>query len=333
MPVEARIALAGDTMLGRLVGEHMRSAPFSAVVADELREITSSADLFVVNLECCISDRGTPWPDIGKPFFFRAPPRAVELLSWLGVDCVTLANNHALDFSYDALTDTVNLLDEAGIAAVGAGPDLDAARAWRTMETAGGLSVGVLGVSDHPPDFAAQPDRPGIAFADLAAGVPEWLTRQVRQMAGSVQVPLVTPHWGPNMTIAPAEYVRRAADALVAAGAGLVAGHSAHVFHGVSGRVLFDLGDFVDDYAVDPDLRNDISALFLVRVDGGCVTSVDILPVRIEDGRVCRAIGADDDHLRAVMAARCGELDARVVPGSRGLLRVPVARRTSIGAR
>ncbi len=319
MPVEARIALAGDTMLGRLVGEHMRSAPFSAVVADELREITSSADLFVVNLECCISDRGTPWPDIGKPFFFQAPPRAVELLSWLGVDCVTLANNHALDFSYDALTDTVNLLDEAGIAAVGAGPDLDAARAWRTMETAGGLSVGVLGVSDHPPDFAAQPDRPGIAFADLAAGVPEWLTRQVRQMAGSVQVPLVTPHWGPNMTIAPAEYVRRAADALVAAGAGLVAGHSAHVFPGVSGRVLFDLGDFVDDYAVDPDLRNDLGLLFLVTVDEAGPVRLDGVPLRIERCRTRLAEDGESAWIRRRFAAACAPWGGPVARTPAGL--------------
>jgi poly-gamma-glutamate synthesis protein (capsule biosynthesis protein) len=52
--------------------------------------------------------------------------------------------------------------------------------------------------------------------------------------------------------------VRTAAEALVAAGATLVAGHSAHIFHGVAGRVLFDLGDFLDNYAVDPELRNDL---------------------------------------------------------------------------
>ena len=51
-----------------------------------------------------------------------------------------------------------------------------------------------------------------------------------------------------------------AAAALGRRGATLVAGHSAHVFHGVAGRVLYDLGDFVDDYAVDRDLRNDLGS-------------------------------------------------------------------------
>src|SRR5258708_8690957 len=64
----------------------------------------------------------------------------------------------------------------------------------------------------------------------------------------------------------PIERVRRAADALVAAGATLVAGHSAHVFHGVAPRVLFDLGDFLDDYAIDPYLRNDLGLLWLVEL-------------------------------------------------------------------
>jgi hypothetical protein len=49
--------------------------------------------------------------------------------------------------------------------------------------------------------------------------------------------------------------VRRAAAGLRTGGGTLVAGHSAHVFHGVEDGILYDLGDFLDDYAVDPDLR------------------------------------------------------------------------------
>jgi hypothetical protein len=67
-------------------------------VADEgSRWRARPTDLFVLNLECCTSERGERWTDPRKPFFFRAPPEAVELLCRLGVDCVTLANNHALD--------------------------------------------------------------------------------------------------------------------------------------------------------------------------------------------------------------------------------------------
>src|ERR687886_151571 len=91
-------------------------------------EVAGEADLFVLNLECCVSQRGSPGRLRGKPFFFRAPPAAAELLAALGVDCVTLANNHALDFGAVALADTLRHLAAAGIATVGAGPDLAAAR-------------------------------------------------------------------------------------------------------------------------------------------------------------------------------------------------------------
>ena len=123
-----RLALAGDTMLGRGVAERIAARPdaplFSAGVVEAARE----ADLFRLNLECCISPRGSRWPDPRKPFFFRAPPEAVEQLVLLGVDCVTLANNHALDYGRDALLDTLDHLAAAGIAWTGAGPDEAAAR-------------------------------------------------------------------------------------------------------------------------------------------------------------------------------------------------------------
>ena len=214
-----RLALAGDTMLGRRVGRARsrarggrRSRPRSSAVAAE-------ADLFVLNLECCISDRGERWPEPGKPFFFRAPPCAAELLAGIGVDCVTLANNHALDFGPEALLDTLDHLRAAGIAAVGAGPDV-AARAGAARARAGGLRLAVLGASDHPADFAAAADRPGIAYADLRADPCRRLARRRRRgRARRADAVLVTPHWGPNMTARPPPHVRRAARALLAAGA------------------------------------------------------------------------------------------------------------------
>lgn len=85
--------------------------------------VTAGADLV-----CCISERGKRWLDPAKPFFFRAPPAAVEALAYLGVDAVTLANDHALDFGVTALLDTLVHLEAPGIACVGAGADLAAAR-------------------------------------------------------------------------------------------------------------------------------------------------------------------------------------------------------------
>jgi poly-gamma-glutamate capsule biosynthesis protein CapA/YwtB (metallophosphatase superfamily) len=299
------VALAGDTMLGRGVARTLATTPPAAMVAPEVLAVLGDADLVVLNLECCISERGRPWAAPGKPFFFRAPPQAVELLVLLGTDCVTLANNHALDYGVDALADTLNLLAAADIAAVGAGLDLAQARRPAVL-AAGGLRVAVLGASDHPPDFAASPDRPGVAFADLGRQVPNWLLDSVR--AADAEVRLVTPHWGPNMTTAPVRHVRRAATALVDAGATLVAGHSAHVPHGVAGPVLYDLGDFLDDYRVDPVLRNDLGLLFLVTLDARGPVRLEALPLKLEYCHTRLAAGDDADWMRRRFRAACADL-------------------------
>lgn len=274
-----RLALAGDTMLGRRVAERLDADPADSLFAPEVVDAAREADLFVLNLECCISDRGTPWLDPRKPFFFRAPPKAVETLVHLGVDCVTLANNHALDFGTEALLDTVRYLTDAGIASVGAGTDAVRARS-PVILTANGFRLGVIGVADHPEEFAATSDGPGIAFAELRNEVPEWLPQLIRGVdADSV---LVTPHWGPNMTPEPVPHVRAAAPTILEAGAALIAGHSAHVFQGVDGRILYDLGDFLDDYAVDPTLRNDLGLLFLVSLDERGPVRLEALPLKLD---------------------------------------------------
>lgn len=275
------VALAGDTMLGRLVGERLRHDPPEKLFDPALAEMLREADLFVCNLECAISERGEPWPDPSKPFFFRAPPSAVDALVAIGVDCVTLANNHALDFGPVALADTLALLHEAGIATVGAGPDAEAARAPARLETAAGALV-VVGVTDHPAAFAAGPNRWGVAYAPLQHGVPAWLTEHVAHLGEGGDPVLVTPHWGPNMVAAPVPHVRRAAATLRAAGATLVAGHSAHVFHSVHDGVLYDLGDFIDDYAVDPVLRNDLGLVFFVRIADGQAERIEAIPLALE---------------------------------------------------
>jgi poly-gamma-glutamate capsule biosynthesis protein CapA/YwtB (metallophosphatase superfamily) len=261
-----KVALAGDTMLGRGVAKELGHRSPRSLVDDELVEITRAADLFVLNLECCISERGEPVP---KAFNFRAPPAAVETLLHLGVDCVTLANNHALDFGIEALLDTFEHLRAAGIAWAGAGENVEEACSTVVVD---GLPI--VAFADHERGFAAGPDRPGIAFTDIRRGLPAWLRERV---PGA----LVCPHWGPNMTPSPLPQVR-AAQVLREAGAVLVAGTSAHVFHGVESNVLYDLGDFLDDYAVDPLLRNDLGLLFLVDLEPDRPRRIEAVPLKLD---------------------------------------------------
>jgi poly-gamma-glutamate capsule biosynthesis protein CapA/YwtB (metallophosphatase superfamily) len=277
-------------MLGRGIARELATRPPQSLVAAEVADLMRAADLCVLNLECCISERGEPVP---KAFTFRAPPQAVETLVHLGVDCVLLANNHALDYGIEALLDTFAHLHEAGIRWVGAGENVEQARAPVVLD---GLPI--VAFSDHPAGFAAGPDRPGIAYADIRGGLPDWLLQSAAQA-------LVCPHWGPNMTPAPLPYVRDAARGLCDAGAALLAGTSAHVFHGVKARVLYDMGDFIDDYAVDPGLRNDHGLLFLVDLDPDGPRRIEAVPIRLEYAFTRLARGEEADWIRRRFREAC----------------------------
>jgi poly-gamma-glutamate synthesis protein (capsule biosynthesis protein) len=150
--------------------------------------------------------------------------------------------------------------------------------------------------TDHPGEYAATASRPGVAL-----GPPESLPQ--------ADLLLVTPHWGPNMTTEPPRAVRRMAADLLRAGATLVAGHSAHVFHGVAPRVLFDLGDFVDDYRVDAKLRNDLGLLFLVDLDGDRLEGV---PLKLEFTHTRLADGADADWIATRFTRACAAFGTQV---------------------
>jgi len=241
---------------------------------------------------------------------FRAPPVAAEALAYLGVDCVTLANNHALDYGSDALADTLEHLEAAGVRWVGAGANEAEARAPVTLEV-NGERLRVIAFSDHPAEYAARSERPGIAFADTSRRkLPDWLLEETQGDGG--QPVLVCAHWGPNMAPRPVREVRRAARALERAGATLIAGHSAHVFHGMGGRILYDLGDFIDDYAPDQILRNDLGLLWFVELRANELTRVEALPLKLD--RCCTrvAAGSDRDWIERRILEACADFGTSV---------------------
>jgi poly-gamma-glutamate synthesis protein (capsule biosynthesis protein) len=114
------------------------------------------------------------------------------------------------------------------------------------------------------------------------------------------------------MTEGPLPWIRSAAARLVEAGATAVVGHSAHVFHGVEGRVLYDLGDFVDDYATHPALRNDLGLLFLLTLGERGPLRLEAVPLKLEFCHTRLARGAEEAWIRRRFADACGRLGTNV---------------------
>lgn len=297
-----KLALIGQTVLGRTAQEGHGVREPTELIAEEVAAVAREADLVVLDLGCAISGRGAG--DRGEPpSLFQAPPAAVEVLRHLGVDCVTLGSGHLLDSGTDALLDTFHHLDEAGIGWAGAGVDERAAHAPVVLERAG-VRVGIIAVTDDPAG-AAGSRRPGLAFADLEHVEPSWLLRTLDEVPADVV--LLAPRWGPAFVTGPVPHVRRAAARFRAAGADLVAGSSAHSVHGVADRVLYNLGDFVRRGVVDPDALNDLGLLFLVTLQRGGPTRLEAVPLALEDRytRLAEPVEAVwmHRHFRAACAA------------------------------
>ncbi|HEU5171870.1 MAG TPA: CapA family protein [Gemmatimonadales bacterium] len=327
---ECRIALGGDVMLGRLVDEAIGRQGASYPWGN-LLPLLHGVDLFLVNLECVVTDKTERWRgDPGKPFFFRADPRAIETLRAGRVDFVSLANNHAGDYGMDGLCDMLQRLDQAGIAHAGAGADLAAASAPAWLE-AGGLRIAVLAFADHPAAWAAGPGERGIHYLDPEdpAGA-EAMARQVEEAGRTADLVIVSAHWGPNMCERPSGAFRAFARSLVEAGADVFWGHSAHVVQGIEWLgdrvVLFDTGDLVDDYAVNQRLRNDLSALFILRVARHEVRRLELVPVRIEHMQAGRAGPQEARVFLQRLTPLCLELGTTLVSGPHAVaVAVPAA--------
>ena len=203
----------------------------------------ASADIAVVNAEMAISDRGAP---LDKQYVFRAPPAAADRMAAAGIDVANLANNHAKDYGPDALEHTVELLQAAGVVALGAGPDDFEAYRYRVLDTAGGVRVAFVGVSMIVPrGFPAGPASAGIA----SARPPQPVLDSVWGAAGVAEVVVAVVHWGVERTTCPNAAQRDFARSLLDAGATAVIGHHPHVLQPVEfsgGKlVAYSLGNFV----------------------------------------------------------------------------------------
>lgn len=313
-----RIALLGDVMLGRGVGSEIaRRRPESFWT--DLREVLLGADLVVANLECAITTHRVPWTRTPKVFHFGAPPEAIEVLRAAGIRMVSLANNHVLDYETEGLLDTLRRLDEAGIARTGAGRDL--AEAERpAIVAAGGLRVAMIAATDNEPGWAAREDRPGVHWLNFGAGRHAALGAVERGTAAAraagAEVVILSLHWGPNMVPRPPAAFREFARRAIERGVDILHGHSAHIFQGAGVHrrrpILYDAGDALDDYAVDPNLRNDQSLVFVVEVDAAGPRELTMIPIRLRYAEVGLARGRDLEEILSRMKARSTELGTRV---------------------
>jgi len=239
------LLFAGDVLLSdHVLNAYDKAGGIQGVLDEGIRKQIRGADIFMVNQEFPFSSRGAAVAD--KQYTFRLPPSRVNLLKEMGIDVVTLANNHILDFGTDPLVDSGTTLDVAGIDYVGAGENLERAKKL-LLRRVNGTTIGYLGASRVYMDasWAATAGRPGV----FSTYDPRDLVAEIEAAREVCDYLVVYVHWGIERDTKPQEYQRTLAMNYIDAGADLVVGSHPHVLQGVeyyNGKpILYSLGNFV----------------------------------------------------------------------------------------
>lgn len=219
---------------------------------DRVRGLTTKADVFVVNLECPFTSRGEKVP---KNFNFRASPALVAGLESGGVDVVSLANNHLMDYGEVGLADTLSTLDAAKIVHFGAGRSLAAARepAVITVKGTRFAFLGYFFLGDRniePPAVIATEKTPGVAghHSDLEL-MKKWVAEDIGAARARADVVIPFFHWGREGKTQPEAYQVELAHLAIDSGAAAVIGSHPHVLQGMEtykgAPIAYSLGNFV----------------------------------------------------------------------------------------
>lgn len=241
---ETTLFFAGDVLINDRIAGHYNADGVSGLVSLELLEEMLDADITMINHEFQFSTQGTPMED--KQYTFEYDPKYVTILQDMGVDVVTLANNHALDFGRIALTDTINTLENAGITYVGAGETVERAQSVQIIEK-NGLKFGFIGVTRVYPagDWNVEVSQPGMfsAYDDTR------LIQVIEEAKEECDFLTVYIHWGIERQNYPEDYQVKIATRCAEAGADLLIGSHPHVLQGLDiiGEmpVFYSLGNYV----------------------------------------------------------------------------------------
>lgn len=238
------IVFAGDVLIAAAMEQYYDAEGVGRIVSEELLTEMQNADICMVNNEFQFSNRGIPMED--KQFTFQTDPKYVQILLDMGVDIVSLANNHSLDFGTEALQDTFVTLDEAGILYAGAGDTKERAEQLQVIE-ANGQKIGFLAATRVIPvsEWNVEYRQPGL----FATYDDTRLLECIREAKEECDFLAVYVHWGIEREAYPQEYQTDIAKNCFAVGADLVIGAHPHVLQGIEfidGKpVFYSLGNYV----------------------------------------------------------------------------------------
>ncbi len=275
---EIIINAVGDVMLAGHWAPSIRKKGYSFPF-DGTRAELALGDINLANLESPIANGGSEFS--GKKYRFRAEAALAPALRKASFQLVTLANNHSMDFGADALSETLQHLEAAGISWIGAGENLAEARK-RAVYSVKGKKIAFLGYSlTQPTEFWA-----GARRAGTTPGLEQIYTADIARARQEADYVIVSFHWGTEGSSSTRPYQRTAAHKAIDAGADAVIGHHPHVLQGVerykNGIIFYSLGNFA---FASSSKTAEFGALIRLRLNGS-TRQAEIVPLDVLAGRV-----------------------------------------------
>lgn len=284
------ILFAGDVMLASTMEQFYDTEGVEGLLSEELLSEMRDVDICMVNNEFQFSTRGTPMED--KQFTFQTNPEHVQILKDMGVDIVSLANNHTIDFGTEALQDTFATLDNAGILYAGAGDTKERAEELQVIEVNGQkfgflAATRVIPVSEWNVEFR----QPGL----FATYDDTRLVECIKAAKEECDFLTVYVHWGIEREAYPQDYQTAIAKNCFEAGVDLIIGAHPHVLQGIEfidGKpVFYSLGNYVFAQTIAR------TALVKVEVQADGAVTYSLIPAYAKNGKTEVFKGTDAEAL------------------------------------
>lgn len=292
------IAFAGDITFEDAAADLLAADPNT--VFGPAAAVLSSADFTIANLESAITTGGGA--QASKQFVFSAPPTAFDAIRAAGIDVVSMANNHGMDFGEVGLQQSLAAIAEKQFPVVGIGANIDAAFAPH-IATVNGQRLGVIGAtqvldSNLVTAWTATATQAGLASAKLE----DRLVQAVTAARAQVDTLIVFLHWGTEKETCPNDAQKALAPKLVAAGADIVVGGHAHRVQSAgylgTAAVGYGLGNYLFKSTSDGAKK---SGVLKITATGRRIDSLEWLPARINDAD--QPIPLDGDAAAAAVAS------------------------------
>lgn len=273
------LMFVGDIMLDRGIERKAKNDwtfPFL-----KIKETLDEADLLFGNLESIISDKGYK---VGSIYSFRSEPESINGLIYAGFDIVSLANNHAFDYTTEALRDTFTRLQSANIDFVGAGIEQKAFSP--VIKELKNIKIAFLAYTNLGPyNWKA-----GVSYTGLA-----WINREsfskisadIEKAKQKADILVVSLHAGTEYSLKPDNFQKDFARLAIDSGADLIIGHHPHVVQPYekykNGWIFYSLGNFIFDQAFSEEVKKGQIAKVIIDIEKKSIKNVSVIDIKLNE--------------------------------------------------